>query len=97
MAAPLQLSFSDYEQIKAKKKTRRQHFLDEMEITVPWESFLALIKPVYYKPSSKGGMRWSGFSGQAPSLTFEAGQHPCGGAPTDGEAFSSGVEQMPHT
>ena len=55
MADPLQLGFSDYEQIFAKKRTRRQRFLDEMEITVPWEAFLALIKPVYHKPSSKGG------------------------------------------
>jgi len=38
-----------------KKRTRRQRFLEEMEITVPWEAFLALIKPVYHKPSSKGG------------------------------------------
>jgi IS5 family transposase len=26
-----------------------------MEITVPWKAFLALIEPVYQKPSSKGG------------------------------------------
>ncbi|WP_254958742.1 MULTISPECIES: transposase [unclassified Cyanobium] len=55
MADPLQLGFSDYEQIYAKKRTRHQRFLEEMEITVPWEAFLALIKPVYHKPSSKGG------------------------------------------
>ena len=55
MADPLQLGFTDYEQIYAKKRTRRQRFLDEMEITVPWEAFLALIEPVYHKPSSKGG------------------------------------------
>ena len=41
MAAPLQLGFTDYEQIHAKKRTRRQRFLDEMEATVPWEAFLA--------------------------------------------------------
>jgi hypothetical protein len=29
MADPLQLGFSDYEQIYAKKRTRRQRFLDE--------------------------------------------------------------------
>ncbi len=39
MAAPLQLGFTDYEHIYAKKRTRRQRFLDEMEITVPWEAF----------------------------------------------------------
>ena len=55
MAAPLQLGFTDYEQIHAKKRTRRQRFLDEMEATVPWEAFLALIEPVYHKPTSKGG------------------------------------------
>ena len=55
MAAPLQLGFTGYQQIYAKKRTRRQGFLDEMEITVPWEAFLAMIEPVYHKPSSKGG------------------------------------------
>jgi len=55
MADPLQLGFTDSEQIYAKKRTRRQRFLDEMEITPPWEVFLGLIKPVYHKPSSKGG------------------------------------------
>ena len=34
---------------------RRQRFLDEMEATVPWEACLALIEPMYHKPSSKGG------------------------------------------
>jgi IS5 family transposase len=43
MAVPLQLGFTVFEQIYAKKKTCRQRFLDEMEITVHWESFLALI------------------------------------------------------
>ncbi|NQV09820.1 MAG: IS5 family transposase [Cyanobacteria bacterium] len=55
MAAPFQLGFTDYEQTYAKKKTRRQIFLEEMEATVPWDSFLALIQPVYYKPTGKGG------------------------------------------
>jgi hypothetical protein len=44
MATHLQLGFTDYEQIHAKKRTRRQRFLDEMEATVPWEAFLALIE-----------------------------------------------------
>ena len=52
MAAPLQLGFTDYEQTYAKKKTRRQRFLDEMEATVPWDAFLALILPVYHRPSA---------------------------------------------
>ena len=35
MSGSLQLGFSDYEQFYAKKKTRRQIFLDEMEATTP--------------------------------------------------------------
>lgn len=35
MSTHLQLGFADYEQIHAKKRTRRQRFLDEMETTVP--------------------------------------------------------------
>ena len=42
MAAPLQLGFTDYEQIFAKKRTRPQRFLDEMEATVPWEVMLRI-------------------------------------------------------
>jgi IS5 family transposase len=49
------LGFTNYEQTYAKKKTRRQRFLDEMEATVPWDAFLALISPVYHRPSAKGG------------------------------------------
>ena len=55
MAPPLQLGFTDYEQTYAKKRTRRQRFLAEMEATVPWDAFLELIAPVYHKPSAKGG------------------------------------------
>jgi hypothetical protein len=40
MADSLQLCFTDYEQIYARKMTRRQRFLDKMESTVPWESGL---------------------------------------------------------
>ncbi len=43
MATPLQLGFTDYEQTYAKTKTRRQIVLEEMDVTVPWNSFLALI------------------------------------------------------
>ena len=49
--------FSDYEQVYAKKRTRRQIFLDEMEATIPWDDFHALIRPVYHQPSAKGGVR----------------------------------------
>ena len=55
MPAPLQLGFTDYEQAYAKKRTRRQRFLEEMEATLPWEAFLGLIQPIYHQPSAKGG------------------------------------------
>ncbi len=45
MAIPLQLGFVDYEQTYAKKKTRRQIFLEQMEATLPWDLFLSLIRP----------------------------------------------------
>jgi IS5 family transposase len=49
------LGFTDYEQTYAKKKTRRQRFLHEMEATLPWDAFLALISLVYHKPLPKAG------------------------------------------
>jgi hypothetical protein len=55
MPAPLRLGFKDYEQTYAKKRTRRQRFLDEMNATLPWEAFLALIQPIYHQPTDKGG------------------------------------------
>jgi len=53
MVFPLQLGFTDYEQIYTKKKTRSQRFLEEMEITVPWEAFLALsLREFHYAATS---------------------------------------------
>ncbi|CAK6701309.1 hypothetical protein BBFGKLBO_03073 [Synechococcus sp. CBW1107] len=50
-----QLGFGDYEQTTAKKRTRRERFLAEMEKVVPWKALLDLIEPHYPKTSSKGG------------------------------------------
>lgn len=55
MSGALQLRFYDYEQVYAKKKSRRQIFPDEMEVTIPWDDFHELIRPVYHQLSSKGG------------------------------------------
>ena len=55
MAIPLRLGFTYYEQSYAKKKTRPQFFLEQMEATLPWDLFLSLIHPVYRQPSAKGG------------------------------------------
>ena len=50
-----QLGFGDYEQATAKKRTRRERFLAEMEKVVPWKALIDLIDPHYPKTSSKGG------------------------------------------
>ena len=47
-----QLGFSDYELTTAKKQTKREKFLAEMEVVVPWQ---ALIEPHYPKQGKKGG------------------------------------------
>jgi IS5 family transposase len=50
-----QLGFSDYEQTTAKKQTKREKFLVELEAVVPWDALIALIEPHYPKASKKGG------------------------------------------
>ena len=50
-----QLGFSDYELTTAKKQTKREKFLSDMELVVPWQALIALIEPQYPKVSKKGG------------------------------------------
>lgn len=45
----------DYEQSTAKKRTRREKFLAEMDAVVHWQALIALIEPHYPKTGSKGG------------------------------------------
>ena len=40
-----QLGFSDYELTTAKKQTKHEKFLAEMESVVPWAALTALIEP----------------------------------------------------
>ena len=42
-----QISFADAEYVGKRKKTRREIFLDEMELVVPWKAFLKTIAPFY--------------------------------------------------
>lgn len=46
--------FSDYEQSTARKLTRLERVLAQIEADVPWKSLIDLIKPRYNKTSSKG-------------------------------------------
>ena len=51
-----QLGFGDYyDQTTAKKRTKMEKFLAEMDQVVPWQALIDLIEPVYPKASSKGG------------------------------------------
>jgi IS5 family transposase len=48
-----QLDFSDYELTTAKKQTKREKFLSEMEVVVPWQPLIVLIEPHYPKTRKK--------------------------------------------
>ncbi len=51
-----QLGFSDYELSTAKKQTKREKCLAEMEALMPWQALIALIEPHYPKSGKKGGL-----------------------------------------
>lgn len=42
-----QMSFAEAEYAAKRKKTRREVFLDEMELVVPWKALLKVIEPFY--------------------------------------------------
>lgn len=44
-----QQTFSDLEYSYRKRKTKREEFLDTMEDIIPWDEWVALIQPLYYK------------------------------------------------
>jgi IS5 family transposase len=46
------LSASGFE--KYRKKTRKQRFLEEMEVIIPWRELAAAIEPYYPKPEGAG-------------------------------------------
>jgi len=50
-----QLGFGDYEQTTARKRTKRERFLAQMQAVVPWKALIDLIEPYYPKTGSKGG------------------------------------------
>ena len=52
-----QLGFGDYMQPTARKRTRRESYLAEMERVVPWKARIELIEPHYPKPAPRVGGR----------------------------------------
>ena len=49
-----QLDLSDYDLSTAKRQTKREKFVSEMEGVVPWQAVIHLIEPYYPKTSKKG-------------------------------------------
>ena len=52
---PKQPAFPGLRDAMKKKLTRREQFLAEMEVVVPWGRLLGLIAPQYPKSGPKGG------------------------------------------
>ena len=52
---PKQPAFPGLRDAMKKKLTRREQFLSEMEVVVPWGRLLGLIAPHYPKAGPKGG------------------------------------------
>ena len=50
-----QLGFSDFELTTAKKQTKPEKFLAEMDVVVPWQALIDLIEPHYPQSEQKGG------------------------------------------
>ena len=56
-----QRSFAEVEGFRRQEKvTRRERFLEEMELAMPWERFLAVIRPVYtlWRATGAGLILW---------------------------------------
>jgi IS5 family transposase len=51
-----QLGFSDYELTTAKKQTKREKFLSEMEAVVLWQALIAMIEPHSPKSRQEGSI-----------------------------------------
>ena len=50
-----QQSFSDIEYANRRRRTRREKFLDSMNVIVPWSEYREMIRPFYYR--SRRGRR----------------------------------------
>ena len=50
----MQLTFGDAQELSKTKRTRREVFLEEMDLVVPWKLLLALIEPFYPKAGRPG-------------------------------------------
>ena len=54
LTAHSQISFTQAEYEKKKKRTRRELFLEKMEQVVPWSRLMQVIEPYYPKSGKRG-------------------------------------------
>jgi IS5 family transposase len=47
-------AYGNYKQPTARKRTKRERFLAQMEAVVPWKALIDLVEPHYPKAGSKG-------------------------------------------
>ena len=52
--AQTQISFAQAEYAKKKKRTRREIFLEKMQLVVPWARLVQVIEPCYPKSGKRG-------------------------------------------
>ena len=86
-----QLGFSDYELTTAKKQTKREKFLSEMDAVVPWAALIALIEPHCPKASKKGGRPPYPL---ATMLRIHLLQQGCGCGPETGDVVTGLVDLL---
>jgi IS5 family transposase len=53
-AMPRQSTFADLDYSRKKRRTRREMFLSEMDVVVPWPTLLSCIEPYYPKSGRRG-------------------------------------------
>jgi IS5 family transposase len=44
-----QPSFTEVEYGHRRRVSRRERFLDQMDVTIPWASWVAVIEPLYFQ------------------------------------------------
>jgi hypothetical protein len=65
-----QISFADAEYAGKRKKTRREVFLEEMELVVPWKVLLKIIEP-HYPVAGRGRRPSAGVDEQTKAIIVD--------------------------
>jgi len=67
-----QRSFAEQEYEKFRKKTRREQFLEEMNVVVPWQELTKIIEPYYPRVMVRADHPWA-LNGCCESIFFKTG------------------------